>query len=167
MSSGDSLLAFYPDQNQPPGTIPATPDLRNLHPVLDFDATIDEEAVFSAVMPEHYGGGGVTVEIHYSMSSATTNNTVWQGAFERIGIGSQDVDSDGFAAFNSSGQDAVPGTSGFVGIATITFTNGADMDSVVAGELFRFKVRRDADDTSATDNAVGDAEMHAAALLET
>ena len=167
MASGETLLIFTPSMNEPPGTNPATPDRRNYHDVLDFDASTDEEAVFKAVLPRNYSGGGVTVYVHYSMSSDSTNNVVWQGAFERIGDGIQDVDADGFAAFQSTGAVAVPTNLGNVGIDTITFTNGAQMDSIAVGELIRFKLRRDADDTSATDSASGDAELHAIEIKET
>jgi hypothetical protein len=116
MASGDTLLTFHPYNNEPPATIYATLDLRNIHPVLDFDATVDEEAIFSAIMPRRYADGGVTVNIHYSMSSAEANNVVWQVAFERIGT-VLDIDADGFTAFLSTGAVAVPGTSGIIGVA--------------------------------------------------
>jgi hypothetical protein len=167
MASGDTLLIFTPLHNEPPSSNYATLDTRNQHPVLDFDASTDEEAVFSAVLPRNYGGSGITAYIHYAMSTATANEVVWQAAFELIGDADQDIDSDGFAAFNGSGAITVPGTSGNVDITTITFTNGADMDSVTVGDGFRFKVRRDADDTSATDDATGDAELLFVELKET
>jgi hypothetical protein len=115
---------------------------------LDADATTDEEAVFSAVMPQHYAGSGVTAYIHYAMSTAVANELVTQGAFERIGDQQLDIDADSFAAFQTSGAITVPATSGNVDIKTIAFTDGAQMDSVAIGESFRFKIRRDADDTS-------------------
>jgi hypothetical protein len=129
---------------------------------LDFDATTNESAIFSAVMPRHYGGSGVTVYIHYAMSSATSGNVDWDVAWERIGDQQQDIDSDGFAAVNSVDNTTVPGTSGLVDIVSVAFTNGADMDSVAVGESFRLKVTRDA----ASDTAVGDGELLAAELKE-
>lgn len=165
MASGNTLLVWTPQANEPPASIAATLDLRNQHPVLDFDAATDEEAVFSDVMPRNYAGGGITVNLHYSMSSATSGNVMWEAAFERIGDGQQDIDSDGFASVQASGAVAVPGTSGHVDICTITFTDGAQMDSVAVGEGFRFKVRRDADNGS--DTATGDAELRFVELKET
>ena len=167
MASGDSLAVFHPYNNEPPDSNYATIDYRNRHPCLDFDPTTDEEAVFSHVMPQHYDGGGVTAYVHFAMSSAVADDIVWQGAFERIGDGQQDLDSDGFAAFQSSGAVEVPGTSGHVKICTITFTDGSQMDSVAVGESYRFKLRRDADSTSATDDAAGDGEMVKVELRET
>ena len=42
MASGDTLLVFTPLHNEPPASNFATLDLRNLHPVLDFDPTTNE-----------------------------------------------------------------------------------------------------------------------------
>ena len=167
MATTDTLLIFTPLNNEPPTSIFATLDTRNVHPVLDFDAATDEEAVFKGIMPTQYDGGGITLRIHYSMSTATANEVVWQAAFERVSDSQQDIDSDGFAAFQSSGAITVPATSGFVDITTVAFTSGSQMDGVLAGEGFRLKIRRDADDTSGTDDATGDAELWAVEVRET
>ena len=163
MASGDTLLIFNPLHNEPPTSNPATLDLRNNHPVLDFDAATNESAVFSAVMPRSYGGGGITVYLHYAMSSATSGNTDWDVGFERIGDQQLDIDADSFAAVNSVDNTTVPATSGLVDIVNVAFTDGADMDSVAVGELFRLKVTRDA----AADTATGDAELLAVEVKET
>ncbi len=159
MASGDTLLIFTPLHNEPPSSIAATIDLRNQHAVLDFDAAVDEEAVFGGVLPRNYGGGGVTVTLVWMASTATSGNAVWQTAFERHEDDNFDLDADGFAAFETSGAVAAPDVSGEVGYDTTTHTDGGEMDSLAVGESFRFKVRRDADDTSATDNMTGDAEL--------
>jgi len=164
MASGDTLLIFTPLHNEPVASNYATLDHRNVHPVLDFDAGTDESAVFSAVMPRSYAGGGLTVYIHWSASSATSNDCIWDVAFERIGDSQLDVDGDSFAAVNSV-TDTAPGTTGHVTIANVTFTDGADMDSVAVGELFRLKITRDADNGS--DTMTGDAELHAVEIKET
>jgi hypothetical protein len=69
-----------------------------------------------------------------------------------------DIDADSFAAFQSAGGTA-PGTSGQVIKVSVTFTDGAQMDSLAAGEAFRLKIRRDADGTSGTDDITTDAEL--------
>lgn len=168
MASGDTLSKFTPQMHEPPSSIYATYDNRNQHPCIDFDAAVDEETVFSDVMPQHYNSAdGITAYIHFAMSTAEANAVVWQGAFELIGDEDQDLDSDGFAAFQSSGAITVPANSGDVSICTIAFTAGAQLDSILVGNGFRFKVRRDADDTSATDDAAGDAELRFVELRET
>jgi len=163
MASGDSLLVFTPQANQPPASNYATLDTRNNHLVLDFDDTTNESTVFSGVMPRHYAGGGLTVYIHYAMTTATSGDVDLDAAFERIGDQQQDIDSDGFAAVNSVDNTTVPGTSGLVDIVNITFTDGADMDSIAVGEAFRLKITRDA----ASDTASGDLELLTLEIKET
>ena len=163
MASGDTLLIFNALHNEPPSTNNATLDTRNSHPVLDYDDTTNEDGIMSGVMPQAYGGGGVTVYIHYAMTSATSGDIDWDVAFERIGDQQQDIDSDGFAAANSVDNTTVPGTSGNVDIVSVAFTDGADMDSVAAGEGFRIKVTRDA----VSDTATGDAELRFVEIRET
>lgn len=162
MASGNLLCSFFPTDNEPPAANYATLDTRNEHPVLDFDATTNESAIFSGIMPAHYAGGGVTVYIHYSMTSAEADTVDWDVAFERIGDQQLDVDGDSFAAVNSVDDTTVPGTTGLVDVVSIAFTDGADMDSVAAGEQFRLKLTRDA----ASDDATGDAEVHVIRLVE-
>lgn len=163
MASGDTLCRFHPSENEPPASNYATLDTRNEHPVLDFDDTTNEEAVFSFVMPQNYGGGGLTLKIGYSMTSATSGNVDLDAAIERIGDQQQDVDSDSFAAANSVDNTTVPSTSGNVDVVEITFTDGADMDSLAAGELGRIKITRDA----TNDTASGDLELHYVEIRET
>ncbi len=163
MAAGDLLAVFTPHQYEPTSTNFATLDTRNLHPVLDFDGATNESAVFTGFMPWHYGGGGVTAYIGYSMTSATTGDIDWDLAFERIGDQQLDIDADSFAAVNSADNTTVPGTSGNVDVVTIAFTDGADMDSVAAGEMFRIKITRDA----ASDTTTTDAELHFVILRET
>jgi len=165
MASGDTLLTFHPYNNEPPTGTYATLDTRNSHPVLDFiHSGTSENAIFSAVMPRNYAGTtGVTGYIHYSMSSAVTGTVDWDMAFERIGDQQQDVDVNSFAAAQSVDDTDVPGVSGMVDIVSIAFTNGAQMDSVAVGELFRIMITRDA----ASDDAAGDAELHAVEIKET
>jgi hypothetical protein len=163
MASGDTLLIFTPLHNEPPATNPATLDTRNQHPVLDFDAATNEDAVFSAVMPRSYAGGGLTVYIHYAMSSAVADDVDWDVAFERIGDQQLDIDADSFAAVQSVDNTTVPGTSGLVDIVSVAFTDGAQMDSVAVGEGFRMKATRDA----ASDTATGDAELLFVEVKET
>ena len=163
MASGDTLIVRTPQAGEPPSSNAAIPGTRNQHPVLNFDDTTNESIIFSGVMPRAYDGGGLTVYLHYSMTTATSGDVDWDVAFERIGDQQQDIDSDGFAAANSVDNTTVPGTSGNVDIVSIAFTDGADMDSIAAGEGFRMKVTRDAD----SDSAGGHAELRFVEIKET
>lgn len=124
----------------------------NGHPVLSCDAATDESCWFTGVAPQGLTGP-ITVVITYMMASATTGNIVLQAALEAITDGdSTDLDAaTSFDTDNSSGAVAVPGTAGFIDQASITMTNA---DSLAAGDLFRLRVNRDAD--NASDTATGD-----------
>ncbi len=162
MPAQSTLLVFTPFANEPPSSNYASMNLRNLHPVLDFDDSTNESAIFTGILPKQYSGGGVTVYIHYCMKSAVADVIQWDVSFERIGEEVLDIDSDSFATAQS-GNDTVPGTSGHVGVIAVSFTDGAQMDALVAGESFRIKVTRNA----ATDTAVGDAQLVAVEIRET
>lgn len=164
MASGQTLAIFTPLNNEPPASAFATLDLRNGHPVLDFDAGVAENAIFTFVLPRNYGGGGLTVYIHWAATSAITGDCVWNAAFERIGEGQQDIDADGFATAQAATATA-PATSGNVDIQAIPFTDGAQMDSLAVGEAFRLKITRDA--ANASDTMTGDAELVAVEIKET
>jgi hypothetical protein len=163
MATGNTLCKFFPQDNEPPTATYATFDTRNSHPVLDFDDTTAEAAIFSDVLPRNYGGGGITVYVHYSPTSAITGTVGWTIEFERIGDSQQDVDADGFATAQTITAATVPGTSGHVDILNVAVTDGANMDSIAVGELFRIRIKRDV----AGDSATGDAELHAVELKET
>lgn len=161
MASGDTLIVFLAAHADPAAT--ATFDSRNAHPLLDFDGASNEFAVFSGVLPRHYAGGGLSITLHYSMTSATGGDIDWDAQLERIGTGQHDIDSDGFAAALSVDNTPVPAVSGHVDTVTLTFSSGAPMDNLAAGELFRLKITRDA----LNDTASGDAELHAVEIHET
>lgn len=162
MASGATMCVFTPQNNEPPATNPATPDLRNGHAVLDFDATTQEVAIFRGVLPRAYSGNGVTVYVHAALTSATTGTLGWDVAFERVSDSQQDIDADGFASAQTVTAATVPGTSGHVSILNVAVTNGANIDSIAAGEGFRIRLRRDV----ANDTATGDAEFWAMELKE-
>lgn len=166
MASGNIISVFAPLANEPPATIYATNDTRNSHPVLDFDGAADEEAVWTGYLPAYYAGGGLTVDTWWAFTSATSGSLRVQAAVERMDVSSLDTDADSFAAFQSAGGTA-PGTSGQVIKVTVTFTDGAQMDSVAVGELYRLKIRRDADGTSGTDDIATDAELFMVVVKET
>ena len=166
MASGDTLDRFEAPFGAYPSGSYATPDWRNEaypHGVYDFDDTDNESIIFRSIMAQNYGNGGVTAYLHYSMETATSGDIDWDVAFERIGDQQQDVDTASFATAQSVDNTTVPATAGLVDIVSIAFTDGAQMDSVTSGELYRILVTRDA----ASDTASGDAELHAVEIRET
>jgi hypothetical protein len=161
------FLVFTALDNCPPASAYATFDTRNSHPVLDFDGSTDEEAVFAGVLPLGYAGGGLTVELWVAFTTATSGTARWQADIEATLAGTLDIDADSFTASFQSASCAVNGTSGVATLVTITFTAGAQMDSLAAGGAFRLKVRRDADGTSGTDDVTTDAELLRVVVRET
>lgn len=175
MASGDTLCVFTAMDGVPGDADYATLDAiltasadepDNVIPVLDFDPGSTEEYIyFQGVMPRHYDGGGLTVTIGWS-SDATTGNVIWSVAFKSVTDDADDLDTKTFAAENDSSADATATAAGEVAYTTITFTDGADMDSVAAGEYFWIELRRSSADASDTLNS-NDAEFHFMEIRET
>lgn len=161
MASGDTLSKFFPANNEPPSSDYATKGTRNNHRILKFDNVSNKSAVFTDIMSRHYDGGDIIAYYHVS-ASGTTGDFDIDGAFERVGDGQQDVDSDGFNTAKSVDGTTVPATSGHVDIITgPTFTQ-AEADGVDVGEKFRFKVTRD----RASDTSSDTMELHCVELKE-
>lgn len=166
MASGDTLATFFPQNNMPPSAAFATLDARNGYAVLDFDDTTDESAVFWGYMPRNYAGGGITVTVGWMATSATTGTISLDVAFMSITDDADDLDTKAFAAANNANPTTASAT-GEVDYIAITFTDGADMDSVAAGEVFLMKVTRDANGTTSTDDLSGDMELVFVEIKET
>ena len=164
MASGDVVGIILAEE--PPSSNYATRDTRNLHTVLDFDDTTDEEMVWKFFLTGKYAGGGLTTTLIWAATTATSGNGVWQIAIESLTDDADDMDGDSFAAFQTSGAVAVPNATGELGYDDVTFDNGAEMDSMAAEEGGRIKVRRDADDTSGTDNVSGDLELWSPPIIK-
>lgn len=156
-------IVFTPQNNEPPSSNFATLDTRNSHPTLDYDDGTDQSAVFSSAL-RGYGGGGLTITLVWAATTSTSGNVVWNVAIERIEDNVTDIDSDSFAAANAvtAGTASVSGRTSH---DDITFTDGADMDSLAEGEAFRIKVTRDANNGS--DTMSGDAELIRVFIIET
>ncbi len=164
MATGDTLCVFTPLHNEPPASTYATLDARNQHPCLDFDAASDETAVFTGLLPANYSGGGLTLILIWGATTADVNNCRWDAQIERMEDEGTDLDADSFAAVQSVTATA-PSPSGGLQYSTITFSSGAQMDSLAAAEMFRLKIIRDAN--HAADTMTGDAELFGAILKET
>lgn len=169
MASNDIVGIIY--AVVPPATAYATPDARpggstpaESFPVWDFDDTTQEHLDFHCVLSPTYGGGGLTIRIYWSATSATTNNCVWNAAIRRINDDAEDIDTSQTYDYNAV-TATTANVSGEVAYDEITFTSGADMDSLAAGEQFVLRIRRDA--SNASDNMTGDAELHAVTIRET
>jgi hypothetical protein len=153
-AGGSNIIGTWtPTQASFPATNYATLDTRNTHPVLDFDTTTAETAYFHGVVPSNYGTEGVTVEMWCAATTATSGTVGWLVAFEKLdGL---DIDADSFASDQTVSTVTVPAASGEVFSNTANITDGANIDSIAAGDAFRIRITRNV----AVDNAADDAEL--------
>jgi hypothetical protein len=149
--SGTLTYAYFaPQMNQPPSANFATLDTRGNVAVLDFDDTIQEAGIFVAVMPNAASlGSGLTVNVHWAATSATSGNCRWGAQFQRL---NSNIAADSFGAASV----ATTTTSGTSGVPSITSIAVSNIASIAAGDAYRLRVYRDAAD--AADNMSGDAE---------
>jgi hypothetical protein len=174
MASGDTLCVFFANDNEPPDADYATLDTilvasadepDDYIPVLDFDpGATNEHAEFGGFMPRHYGGGGITVTLIWS-SDATSGAVKWNVALKSVTDDADDLDTKVYAAANTV-TATTANAAGEADYAAITFTDGADMDSVAVGEYFRMRVTRDSADAADTLNS-NDAELICVEIKET
>lgn len=161
MASGDPVLQIV--QAMPPASSFATMDTRaggstpaESMPVFDFDASTQEYMDFMVRLSEKYAGGGLTVQVAWMATSATSGDVRWGAAFRRFQDDAEDLDTSQTYDFNYAAVTAAS-ASGEVVYDTITFTDGADMDSLAAGEMAIMRVTRDA--ANGADTMTGDAEL--------
>lgn len=166
MASGDTLARFDAHGWEPPASNAAALVIRNGHLLLAFDKDTDESAIWAFNVPRNYAGGGISVVIGWCAPAATTGTARWQGSFERNQEDVDDLDSDSFAAAQSAGE-ATASAAGELQYTEIVFTDGAQIDSIAVGEAFRFKLNRDADGTTGTDDLAEDAQVRFVELRET
>ena len=122
------------------------------HAAVSFEATTSKTYYYYSALPGTYAGGGLTFKLTFAMDTASSGNVQWDLAFERLNT---DLDSTSFTSATSATQ-AVSVTPGIPVVATVTVTDGANMDSIAAGEAFRFSVTRN---TGVGDTAAGDAHL--------
>lgn len=151
-----TLDYFLPTDNEPPASNFATLDTRNSHPVLDFDTTTQETAIFRGVIPANVSlAGGVTVYAQWAATSATSGTIGWDVAFERITSGGLDIDGDSFGTAQTITATTVSGTSGITLVSSVNFSQAQLPASLTNGDMYRLRIRRDV----ANDSAAGDAEL--------
>jgi hypothetical protein len=171
MASGETLLILTPQSNTPPATLYATFDTMTgtsapaeSVPVLNFNDTTVQYADFYCVMPSWYNSGGVTLTFYWSAAQAT-NNGAWAAAFRSIADDAEDLDTTAQTYDYNQTADLTPANAiGEVAYDTLTFTDGADMDSVVAGDYFVLRIKRPA---PVGTKITGNCSIHAITIKET
>ena len=127
-------------------------------PVLAYDASTNESAVWSVRLPVGWTGTP-TLVVQGFMASATTGDIDLDGQVMAVTPGDAlDLDSaSSYDAVNSTDNTVVPATAGYLFSVTITLTN---FDGGAAGDWVRLMLTRDA----ASDTAAGDLYVVGATL---
>jgi hypothetical protein len=158
-AGSNTIIQFFPKDNEPPASGFATIDTRNSHPVLDFPASGSPTAIFRQYIPAGVifaeSGTALTVYIDAAATSATSGVIGWSVSWERLTHGGQDLDSDNFGTAQT-GSNTISGTSGVMTRVAVTFTQAQLPASFAAGDMFRLRVVRN---TSVGSNHTGDAEL--------
>lgn len=159
MASGQAVVIIH--NVMPPAATFATPGIRaggatpaERVPIWQFgsgaNAHLDLYCQLSG-----YEGGGLTFTLPWSAASATSGAVRWGVAIRRVQDDAEDIDTSHSYDYNTS--DASPASaSGELKYTTVTFTDGADMDSWAEGEFAVVRIRRD---VSVGSNMSGNAEL--------
>jgi hypothetical protein len=155
MASGDYLLTFYAHDAIPvrEAIINPSDSAKASISIREGGSTPGERIIgcwpitqnasqrwdFIGVMPQNYAGGGLTCVIWtVSDTGAAGNITAWI-AFRAFPDDTEDLDSAHAFSFQNT-TEAMANVAGEFSNLTITFTDGAQMDSLAAGELFYMRL---------------------------
>ena len=126
-------------------------------PVWTFNAATSETMDFYGRLAG-YGAGGLTLTGSWVCTTTATVNTAnWRAAFRRVNADNEDLTLSQAYDFNLATDDQA--LIGRVSDFSITFTNGADMDSVANNDAFIMRFQRLA-------TATGDTTTSNAYLLQ-
>lgn len=130
---------------------------------IDFSSSANESIIYKCRMLKVYSGSiGVKVRIEW-VGNATSGSVEWEVSFLRLNEDA-DLDTKTFAAVQTVTTATDTGSANKVNISEITFTDGSQMDSVAAGDLFLLSILRD--QTIGSDMAV-DARLLSISVVET
>jgi len=137
-----------------PASNPAVIDGGENNFKLLFNADADESCSWGGILDDDYSGT-LYCDIYWSMASATADEVVWDVLLWAVTPSdAAEINTESYDTANSS-TATVPGTAGYMIKTTITLSND---DSIAAGDMFRIKINRDADNVA--DDALADAEIY-------
>jgi len=152
-----TLLQYDADGFQLPSSGSPGRDIVQNRPFLGYPAGAESVAYTKPIsMPGSYAGGTLKASIGYIMASATSGKVNFETAVEAVTDGDT-TDLDAGTSFDTMNDASVtvPGTAGHLDVITVTLAN---KDSVAAGDLVTFSLKRDGDDGT-DDGASGDARV--------
>ena len=172
MASGQVVVLV--NEIMPPATVAAAFGTRvggstpaEQVPYWAFDAAADEYLDFYCRL-QGYAGGGLTFTLTWMAATATTGGVLWALGIRRSADDAEDLDTSQTYDYNEV-RDVAASVSGENSYFNITFTSGADMDSLADGEDFILRLRRRGSDNTSTtgDDMAGDAQFMALVGKET
>lgn len=156
------FLFFKPNDATLPASNPAQLTTRNNHPILAFDDTTEEYAIWEGHWPSVYWPGTTDTHGNIDVTLALVavgiiDETVFGVQFERLTAGGLDIDGDSFGHtfFSTVTVDATSGKLFYLTLNALWATSGAQLPE--SGEAFRFRIKRIAAD--AGDSVGGDVQL--------
>lgn len=145
--------AIFPDQDSA-----VVADINNRLAVI-FPSAEESVALFPGVAASSYTGGDATLSLFWA-ANVNVGSVNWLVSFERNNALGPNINADSFAAEVSSPSSAPP----VVGILrrAVFVLNNADLDGLMSGDPYRFKIRRDGG--TPPDTMAGDAQLIALSL---
>jgi hypothetical protein len=169
--SGRPFVTLQPEGVSFPATNAASPDTRlgtstpaETVSVLDFDDTSVEYLDWKVVLPSAYSGGGLTLDIWWAATSATSGAVVWSVAVRAFPSDAEDMDGSHTYSYKDASAATTASAAGELIKTTIALSHGAEMDNWAAGEMGIIRLRRLP--TDGGDTMVGDAEVALVSVRE-
>lgn len=161
MASGNTLFIFIPKDNVPPSSNFATLDLitaaTGFREVLDFigsGGAADETAIFESAWPSQYAGGGVDCVVHYSTDGTSVGAVQWEVSIEVVqDADDQDAGGQDFGTLTDITDTPGTATANILDITAAGAITHANCGSPAVGDGMRFKITRDFNHATNTDDA--------------
>ena len=125
-----------------------------------FDDTAGEKVSFDTLIVPSYAGGNISMDIQYT-AAATSGKVSWAVFGECITPGDSTIVDAGSFGGQSSSNQTVPGTAGYLAQMGVSLGNP---DSCSQGDRFRLMVSRDV--VSTDDTHVGDIAVRSLRVYE-
>ncbi len=150
MATGDRIAAWAASTGQPPISSFATFKRANVQTyspfVYEFLSGTAQEVTFQDIWPAAYAGGGIDFAITWAASNNNTGVATWALSLQRLTGGTL---SDTWGTAQTGGV-AGPGAVDDVAVAQVSFTDGQLPAGLVAEDVWRCRVIKNAGGYSGT-----------------
>jgi len=154
------LRTWTADEAAFPSSGWATRDTRAGIEVLDFSMSVEQAAIFAAVIPQGANfSGGLRIEALWACSTdtVTTRTVGWLIDMQMLSPGALDVDNAEitWGAAKGIALTTIPSIAGVTKASSVSFTQLELPSGLSPGQLLRIRIRRDM-----ADDADGDVELY-------